>query len=85
MDDKKKLSVREMQHEKRKIKRLLRIRRQELLHLERLLRDVSKEMQTAKAIELQRKRIKEELKAGKAKFSKRALLNILKELNDDDT
>ena len=83
MDDEKRLSLRELQHEKKKIRRLLRIKRQEILHLERLSREVSKEMQTAKAIELHRKRIKEELKSGKARFTKRALLNILKELDDE--
>jgi len=78
----KKLTAKDLRAEKRTVRRLIRIKRAELIHLERIEREIRKKMKTAKEIETDRARSGKEIREGSARFTKRALLNILKEIND---
>ena len=84
MEDKKKLDIKGLRNQKRKIRKRIRLKQQEILHLERLEREIGNKMQKMKDSELRRKKVNEELRSGKSRFTKRALLNVLKEIREDD-
>ena len=79
MDDQKPISSRDLLKEKKKIKKLIRIKRQEIIQLERLYREASKKMKIAKSIDHGDTSIII-LEDQKKRFNKRALINVLKEL-----
>lgn len=82
MDESKYVSSRDISNKKKRIKKMIRIKRKELIQLERLLRDTTQESKQAKTKEDNRKRIRDQIT--NRKFTKRELLKLLKELNDDE-